>query len=79
MMNLLFQDAIPKDMVRFVEGRWNPSVMMCAIECGWDVFDGSYAVNLTNAGQALVLNFDASRTSEESCVLDMIDARSVPT
>ncbi|KOB75024.1 putative queuine tRNA-ribosyltransferase [Operophtera brumata] len=71
--DIIFADAVPKDLVRFVEGSWNPSVMMSAIECGWDVLDGSYAVKLTNAGQALVLNFDTSRSCDDSCVLDLID------
>ncbi|XP_013194675.1 queuine tRNA-ribosyltransferase accessory subunit 2 [Amyelois transitella] len=66
-------DAIPKDMVRVVEGSWNPAIVVTAIQHGWDVFDGSYPLKLTNSGQALVLNFDVSQNSEELCILDMVD------
>ncbi|XP_053616299.1 queuine tRNA-ribosyltransferase accessory subunit 2 [Plodia interpunctella] len=64
-------DALPKDLLRIIEGCWNPTVIMTAIQHGWDVFDGSYPLKLTNCGQALVLNFDISRNSEELCILDL--------
>lgn len=70
-----FQDAIPKDLARFVEGSWDPAVIMSAIEHGWDVFDGSFTAKLTNAGQALALELDVNRYSGQICVLDLNDEK----
>ncbi|XP_063839132.1 queuine tRNA-ribosyltransferase accessory subunit 2 isoform X1 [Ostrinia nubilalis] len=67
--------ALPEDMVHFVEGCWNPEIIMIAIEHGWDVFDGTYPVKLTNSGQALAFNFDLTENSEDMCILDLIDER----
>lgn len=58
-----------------MEGCWNPAVIMTAIEHGWDVFDGSYAVKLTNAGQALAMEFDVNRYTNQMCVLDLNDEK----
>ncbi|XP_030029451.2 queuine tRNA-ribosyltransferase accessory subunit 2 [Manduca sexta] len=66
-------DAVPKDLVRIAEGCWNPAIIVAAIEHGWDVFGGSYPLELTNAGHALVLNYDVNRYSGEACVLDLND------
>lgn len=73
----MFQKALPTDMVHIVEGCWNPSVILAAISHGWDVFDGSYPAKLTNAGHALVLNFDYTRSleAEDCCILDLNDQK----
>ncbi|XP_049880749.1 queuine tRNA-ribosyltransferase accessory subunit 2 [Pectinophora gossypiella] len=68
-------EAIPKDLLRIIEGCWNPAVVVAAIEHGWDMFDGSYPLKLTNAGQALKLNFDGHQNSDELCILDLNDER----
>uniref|UniRef100_A0A2H1X3A8 Queuine tRNA-ribosyltransferase accessory subunit 2 n=1 Tax=Spodoptera frugiperda TaxID=7108 RepID=A0A2H1X3A8_SPOFR len=68
-------DKLPKDLLRVVEGCWNPAVIVAAIEQGWDLFDGSYPTKLSNAGQALALNFDTSRQTTEPCILDLNDER----
>uniref|UniRef100_A0A2A4J5J8 Queuine tRNA-ribosyltransferase accessory subunit 2 n=1 Tax=Heliothis virescens TaxID=7102 RepID=A0A2A4J5J8_HELVI len=68
-------DALPKHLLRVVEGCWNPAIIMSAIEHGWDVFDGSYPTKLSNAGHALTLNFDTDRYSTEPCILDLNDER----
>ncbi|KAI5635727.1 queuine tRNA-ribosyltransferase domain-containing protein [Phthorimaea operculella] len=68
-------DALPNDLVRILEGCWDPAVIMAAIEYGWDVFDGSYPVKLTNAGHALTLNFNVKQSSTELCILDLNDKR----
>lgn len=64
-----FQDVLPKDLLRIVEGSWNPAVVVSAIEHGWDMFDGSYPLKLTNDGHALALILDVNRNSDEVCVL----------
>ncbi|KPI97526.1 Queuine tRNA-ribosyltransferase subunit QTRTD1-like [Papilio xuthus] len=66
-------DAIPKELLHVVEGCWNPAVILTAVECGWDLFDGSYAVKLTNLGQALTLNFDVTNDIDNPYLLDLID------
>ncbi|XP_075970776.1 queuine tRNA-ribosyltransferase accessory subunit 2 [Anticarsia gemmatalis] len=68
-------EAIPKDLLRIFEGCWNPSLILSAIENGYDVFDGSYPLKLSNAGQALTLNFDVTQDNNESCILDLNDER----
>ncbi|KAJ0182641.1 hypothetical protein K1T71_002010 [Dendrolimus kikuchii] len=68
-------DAIPKDFLRIVEGSWNPAVIVAAIQAGFDIFDGSYPLKLTNAGLALALKFDVNKKSEELCIMDMSDIR----
>ncbi|XP_023954027.2 queuine tRNA-ribosyltransferase accessory subunit 2 [Bicyclus anynana] len=67
--------AFPKDLVRIFEGHWNPSVVLSAVEQGWDLFDGSYPVKLTNMGVALKLNFDITKDNDTMYLLDMIDER----
>ncbi|CAH2102735.1 unnamed protein product [Euphydryas editha] len=66
---------LPKDLVYIIEGCWNPAVILSAIEYGWDIFDGSYPVKLTNAGVALKLNFDVTKENDTMYLLDMIDER----
>lgn len=73
----LFQDAIPKEMLRVIEGCWNPAIILVAIEHGWDLFDGSYPTKLSNAGLVLTLNFDPDRPITEPCILDLNDERYV--
>ncbi|XP_059048140.1 queuine tRNA-ribosyltransferase accessory subunit 2 [Achroia grisella] len=80
-------NAIPKDFLRIIEGCWNPAVIVTAIEYGWDLFDGSYPLKLTNAGHALALNLSINKTSNENrkdgddqdskelCILDLNDER----
>lgn len=75
-----FQDAIPKELFRIIEGCWNPAIIVTAIQYGWDIFDGSYPLKLTNAGQALTLNFDINqhkgdRRSGEMCILNLNDVQ----
>ncbi|XP_045772286.1 queuine tRNA-ribosyltransferase accessory subunit 2 [Maniola jurtina] len=67
--------VFPKDLVRLFEGHWNPSIIMLAIQHGWDVFDGSYPVKLTNAGLAMKLNFDVTKDVDTMYLLDMVDER----
>lgn len=74
-MLALFQKVIPNNMVHFVEGCWNPEIIMTAIQHGWDVFDGTYPLKLTNAGQALALNFDLTTNKDDMCILDLNDKR----
>lgn len=62
-------------MVRMLEGFWNPAAVMAAISNGYDVFDGSYPVKLTNEGFALTLNFNVEEEKEELCILDLNDSR----
>lgn len=59
--------------MRILEGAWNPVNILGAIEKGWDIFDGSYPLKLTNTGNALALNFDINQNSEELCILDLND------
>lgn len=61
--------------MRFVEGCWNPAVIMTAIQYGWDIFDGTYPSKLSNAGQALALSFDVTESSDEVCLLDLNEER----
>lgn len=70
-----FQGSLPNDLLRIVEGSWNPAVIVTAIEHGWDVFDGSYPIKLTNKGHALSLNFDVYRYSGDPCIMDLNDIR----
>lgn len=72
---LTLQKAIPNDLLRIVEGCWNPALIMIAIEHGWDLFDGAYATKLSNAGHALTLNFYTENESRELCILDLNDER----
>lgn len=72
---LYFQAALPKNLLRIVEGCWNPVVILTAIEQGYDVFDGSYPLKLTNKGYALALNFDVTRDKSDPCILDLNDVR----
>ncbi|XP_034835385.1 queuine tRNA-ribosyltransferase accessory subunit 2 [Maniola hyperantus] len=65
----------PKELVHIFEGHWNPSIIMSAVEHGWDVFDGSYPVKLTNAGVALKLNFNVTKDVDTMYLLDMVDER----
>ncbi|KAL0851334.1 hypothetical protein ABMA28_007154 [Loxostege sticticalis] len=67
--------VIPNNIVHFVEGCWNPEIIMTAIQHGWDVFDGTYPLKLTNAGQALALNFDLTTNKDDMCILDLNDKR----
>ncbi|KAI8438289.1 hypothetical protein MSG28_010865 [Choristoneura fumiferana] len=69
------REALPVDMVRILEGFWNPAAVMAAISNGYDVFDGSYPVKLTNEGFALTLNFNVEENHEELCILDLNDSR----
>lgn len=71
----MLQNKLPKDFVRIIEGSWNPAVILSAIEHGWDIFDGSYPVKLTNAGVALKINFDVTKENDTMCLLDMIDEK----
>ncbi|KAM3967586.1 queuine tRNA-ribosyltransferase accessory subunit 2 [Aphomia sociella] len=64
-------NALPKDFLRIIEGCWNPAVIVTAIEHGWDLFDGSYPLKLTNIGHALALKFDIEQDSKELCILDL--------
>ncbi|CAG4979480.1 unnamed protein product [Parnassius apollo] len=66
-------NALPKDILHVVEGCWNPAVILTAISYGWDVFDGSYAVKLSNLGHALILNFDVTTNIETSYLLNLND------
>ncbi|CAG9796728.1 unnamed protein product [Diatraea saccharalis] len=68
-------ESIPSELVKFIEGCWTPDIIMTAIQYGWDVFDGSYPSKLTNAGQALALNFDVDKNCDELCLLDLNDVR----
>ncbi|XP_047545869.1 queuine tRNA-ribosyltransferase accessory subunit 2 [Vanessa atalanta] len=78
MLNEVFEkvgNAIPKNLVHIIEGCWNPTVILSAIEYGWDVFDGTYPVKLTNAGIALKLSFDVTKDNDTMYLLDMVDQR----
>ncbi|XP_061385725.1 queuine tRNA-ribosyltransferase accessory subunit 2 [Danaus plexippus] len=66
-------DGLPKEFFRILEGCWNPAMTLSAIEHGWDIFDGTYAVKLTNMGIALKLSFDVTKENETPYLLDMID------
>ncbi|CAB3240407.1 unnamed protein product [Arctia plantaginis] len=66
---------LPKNLLRIVEGCWNPAVVLSAIENGFDVFDGSYPLKLSNVGHALALNFDLNQNDSEPCILDLNDER----
>ncbi|XP_068626822.1 queuine tRNA-ribosyltransferase accessory subunit 2 [Battus philenor] len=66
-------EAIPKELLHVVEGCWNPAVIVTAIGHGWDLFDGSYAVKLTNLGHALTLNFDVVKETQTKYLLDLND------
>ncbi|XP_013134780.1 PREDICTED: queuine tRNA-ribosyltransferase subunit QTRTD1 homolog [Papilio polytes] len=66
-------DAIPKELLHIVEGCWNPAVILTAVECGWDLFDNSYAVKLANLGHALTLNFDVTKDNVNPYLLDLND------
>ncbi|CAH0592316.1 unnamed protein product [Chrysodeixis includens] len=68
-------EAIPNDLLRIVEGCWNPALIMVAIEHGWDLFDGAYATKLSNAGHALTLNLYTGSESRDLCILDLNDER----
>ena len=70
----IFQNTVSKDLLKIMEGSWNPAIILTAIEHGWDFFDGSYPVKLTNAGIALKLSFDVTEDNNEY-LLDMIDER----
>ncbi|XP_026759004.2 queuine tRNA-ribosyltransferase accessory subunit 2 [Galleria mellonella] len=66
-------DALPKDFLCIIEGCWNPAVVVTAIEHGWDLFDGSYPLKLTNAGHALALQLDVNQDNKELCILNLND------
>lgn len=68
-------EALPNEMVRILEGYWNPAAIMAAIGNGYDVFDGSYPVKLTNEGFALTLNFNVDQRHYEMCILDLNDSK----
>lgn len=67
--------SLPNDLLHIVEGSWNPAVIVTAIEHGWDLFDGSYPIKLTNKGHALSLNFDVYLYSGDPCIMDLNDIR----
>lgn len=68
-------NELPKELLRIVEGCWDPATVLSAIEHGYDVFDGSFPLKLSNAGHALALNFDVNKDNIESCVVDLNDER----
>ncbi|CAH2239544.1 queuine tRNA-ribosyltransferase accessory subunit 2 [Pararge aegeria] len=68
-------EALPKDFVYILEGNWNPSIILTAVEHGWDLFDGSYPLKLTNTGVAMKLNFDVTKENDTLYLLDMVDER----
>ncbi|CAG4965385.1 unnamed protein product [Colias eurytheme] len=51
-------ETIPKDFIKILDGCWYPDVIVTAIEYGWDVFDGSLPLKMTNQGYALRINCD---------------------
>lgn len=61
--------------MRFVEGCWDPEVVMTAIQYGWDIFDGTYPTKLSNAGHAIALSFDTENDAKELCIIDLNDER----
>lgn len=68
-------ESIPKELLRILEGCWDPTTILLAIEHGYDIFDGSYPLKLTNTGQALALNFDTKQDISGLCILDLNDER----
>ncbi|XP_050671056.1 queuine tRNA-ribosyltransferase accessory subunit 2 [Leptidea sinapis] len=64
-------DTIPKNFLKVLEGSWKPDVVLTAIEYGWDIFDGSLPLKLTNLGYALRLHFDINKNNDSVYVLNM--------
>ncbi|XP_072945438.1 queuine tRNA-ribosyltransferase accessory subunit 2 [Epargyreus clarus] len=68
-------ESIPNNLLRIIEGCWSPPVILAAIERGWDLFDGSFPLKLTNAGLALRLNLDINKTDETPFFLNLKDVK----
>ncbi|CAK1544597.1 unnamed protein product [Leptosia nina] len=62
---------VPPEMLKILEGCWYPNVIVTAIEHGWDVFDGSLPLKMTNMGYALRLNCDINKPILSVYALDM--------
>ncbi|XP_054711693.1 queuine tRNA-ribosyltransferase accessory subunit 2-like [Uloborus diversus] len=60
-------NLLPADKPRILYGPLRPEFMIEAIKCGIDIFDSSYAFQLTEAGEALIYPLESLNNHFKSC------------
>lgn len=69
-----FQSLLPEDKMKVMNGCYNPATVLGLVDLGVDVFDSSYAYQMTEQKKALVFLCDDCN-SEPTNVLNIADKR----